>query len=256
MADSLGIVLPAYDPDVSRLRWYADAIEEQIGPAELLIEIDAPSPGVLERLADAPATVHASDRRRGKGAAITAGFERLETDRLAFADADGATPVADVERVVRGLDGADVSVGSRRHPDAGILTEQSIARKLLGDGFAWVARRLLPVKLYDYQCGAKAITAPAWRRIRNDLRRPGFAWDLEFVTLAYARGHEIAEVPITWEDQPNSKVDPIGTSLELGIALLRLRHRNKRIEGSRLHRLLDGQVTERDSARPLVDRDR
>jgi hypothetical protein len=161
MDGSIGVVVPAYDPDVDRLRTYLRTLEGTVAPDALRVELDAPAPETLARLADAPGTVNAVDRRRGKGAAIGDGFDALETDRLAFADADGSTPAASLLAVVRGLEGADLSVGSRRHPAATVSSHQGVLRRALGDGFAWLARRALPTELHDYQCGAKAIRADA-----------------------------------------------------------------------------------------------
>src|SRR6056297_2532231 len=101
---SLGVVIPAYKPDVDRLADYVDRIADRLGPATILIELDAPDPETVSALQSLPGAVDAVQRRRGKGAAITAGFESLETDLLLFADADDSTPVdslADIVEPVR-----------------------------------------------------------------------------------------------------------------------------------------------------------
>ena len=128
------------------------------------------------------------------------------------------------------FDDADLAVGSRRHPAATVIGHQTLARRFLGDGFAWLARRLLSAELYDYQCGAKAVTADAWRRIRDHLYEPDFAWDVELVAMAGALDCRVAEVPIEWEDRPGSTVDPVGTAVDLGQALLRARGRARRLQ--------------------------
>jgi hypothetical protein len=270
--DSVGIVVPAYDPDVERLVDYLHALRERLDPDELHVELDvrkttesssaahqnaarsedAGSPRVADRLREAGATVSVSAGRRGKGAAITAGFETLETDVLAFADADGATPANSLAEVVsRVTEGsADLAVGSRRHPDSDVQSHQTVVRRLLGDGFAWLAGALLTVDLYDYQCGAKAVTAGAWERVRGHLYEPGFAWDVELVAVAGALGCRVAEVPIAWEDQPGSTVSPVRTPFRLLGSLLRARHRAKRLGDSRLH---DAIADRRDGQVALVD---
>lgn len=240
MDRSVGIVIPAYLPDVERLTAYIDALQKQLEPAAIHVELDAPEPDVVGRLAEVPATVHSVADRRGKGAAITYGFEALETDVLVFADADGSTPPHSLADVVEPLlDGrADLSVGSRRHPDAIIESHQTYARRWLGDAFAWLARRLLDAKLYDYQCGAKAITRTAWVDVREHLYEPGFAWDIELIAMAAALNHRVVEVPITWHDQPDSTVSPVDTSIDLGRELLISRHRAKLLRNSSLHTAL------------------
>lgn len=232
MGESVGIVVPAYRPDPDRVARYVRSLREAFPDVAIRIELDAPDSGVPERLAALPATVATADRKRGKGAAVTAGFEALDADVLAFVDADGATAAADVAAVVDAVRDrrAALSVGSRRHPESVVERSQSRVRRALGGCFAWLARRWSTVPLYDYQCGAKAITADGWQTVRTDLYEAGFGWDVELVTMAGARGLEITEVPITWTDVPGSTVDATATAGELARALVRSGIRARRTD--------------------------
>ncbi|MFB6299117.1 MAG: glycosyltransferase [Halobacteriales archaeon] len=255
MSRSLGMVVPAYRPDVETLISYVDALETELSPRTIRIELDAPKSAVVDRLkaADLPATIHVADYRRGKGAAITYGFERLETDIRAFVDADGSTTVdsmADVVAAVRD-DGADLGVGSRRHPASTVRSHQTYARRWLGHGFAWLARQLLDAKLFDYQCGAKAIRASTWQAVRSHLYEPGFAWDVELIAMTAALGYTIAEIPIVWEDHPGSTVSAIDTPMALARGLLAARHRAKLLSDDPLHKAIESYRADEPA---LVDR--
>ena len=250
---SLGVVVPAYRPDVAQLRTYVRRIDEELDPESIVIEIDSPERETVATLRSTPARIDAVTRRRGKGAAITAGFERLETDVLLFADADGATPVeslVDIADSVR-LDTAGLAVGSRRHPAADIADEQTVLRQFLGDGFSRLAGTLLSVKLHDDQCGAKALDARAWDRIRDHLYEPGFAWDVELIAIAGAFDVPVVEVPIEWQDQPGSTVDPVQDSARMFRALLTSHHRAKQIAEDRFHTAIAARTPQ---ATPLVER--
>ncbi|WP_435076462.1 glycosyltransferase [Halococcus sp. AFM35] len=251
MQRSVGVVVPAYRPDVERLAEYVTAIAERLDPTAIRVELDVPQPGVVEALAPLPATVATAPYRRGKGRAITMGFEALDTDVMMFADADGSTPVDSLVSVVRPVeeDDADLAVGSRRHPEAHIARHRTFARRRLGDTFAWLARRLLDPQLFDYQCGAKAISRAAWEGVREHLYESGFAWDIELVAIAGALGQRIAEIPIEWHDQPDSTVSPLGTSVALARGLLAARHRAALIHENRLHGVIASQREEY----PLID---
>jgi glycosyltransferase involved in cell wall biosynthesis len=253
MTRSVGVVVPAYRPNVERLSSYVRSLDERLSPDAIRIELDAPEPDTVGALRSLPADVAVSPRRRGKGAAVTAGFEALDTDVLAFADADGSTPAESIAAVVAPVvsDEADVAVGSRRHPDADVASHQTFARRHLGDGFAWLARSLLDVELYDYQCGAKALTREVWTDARAHLYEAGFAWDIEFVAVAAALGHRVVEVPVRWEDQPGSTVSPVRTTLRLGRGLVVARHRARLLRDDRVHALIDAR---RGRRRSLVDR--
>jgi len=255
MSPTVGVVLPAYRPDMDQLGSYIAAIDDALAPETIVVELDAPRDGVPTQLRSLPVDVHTVPYRRGKGAAITAGFERLETDVLAFVDADGSTPVASLERILDPvIDGrTDLAVGSRRHPDATVATHQTFARRFLGDGFAWLAGQLLDARLYDYQCGAKAIDAAAWERVRDHLYEPGFAWDVELIAITAALDLRIEEVPIEWEDKPGSTVSPIRTSIDLLQALLTARHRSKQLRDDGFHTALAEHL---DEPTALIEKDR
>jgi hypothetical protein len=252
---TVGIAVPAFRPDVERLSSFVRALDDALCEPVVRIELDAARPSTVDALQDLPATVATAPERRGKGAAVTAGFEALadEVDVLAFADADGATPaesIADVvEPVVAGR--VDLAVGSRRHPDADVRSHQTYLRRWLGDGFAWLARRLLAVALTDYQCGAKAIRADTWRALRPHLYEPGFAWDVELVAMAGALDCSVEEFPVTWKDQPDSTVSPIRTPFELFRASLAVRHRAKLVADHPLHSAI---AARRDAPTALVER--
>jgi glycosyltransferase involved in cell wall biosynthesis len=255
MSRSVGVVVPAFHPDVEQLRAYVEAIDDNLSPATIVVELDAPRDGVAAVLADLPADIETVPYRRGKGAAITAGFERLDTDVYVFADADASTPVDSLDRIldrVRRGEG-DLAVGSRRHPDSVVTSHQTFARRFLGDGFAWLAGRLLAVDLYDYQCGAKAITADAWDQVRRHIYEPGFAWDVELVAMAGALDQRVVEVPIEWEDKPGSTVSPVRTSVALLRALLAARHRAKQLSDSRFHTAI---AARREDPTALVEQER
>jgi glycosyltransferase involved in cell wall biosynthesis len=257
---SAGLVIPVYRPALTQLTDYVRALDDQLGPETIRIELDDADREVANTLSDSDlprsVNVNSAPYRRGKGAAITAGFEALDTDILAFIDADGSTPVDSVREILAPLrnddrkESADLTVGSRRHPNAIVTRHQTHVRRRLGDAFALIARRLLDIDLYDFQCGAKALTTETWAAIRQYLYEPGFAWDIELVTVTAALDHTIEEVPIRWEDKDGSTVSPVRTPLAMGKGLLTAHHRARSLQNSRLHRVLD-----RDDESALIHRE-
>ncbi|WP_336330581.1 glycosyltransferase [Haloarcula sp. CGMCC 1.2071] len=232
-----GIIIPAYDPDILTLETYIDEIKTTLDPEIIRIEIDTPRQDHVDRLEEI-AEINVSTKRRGKGGAIMEGFDALDTDILAFVDADGSVPAQSLDDIVRQINEGtvDVSIGSRRHPSSHIVDHQTIVRRFLGDAFAFAAQKILPTQCRDYQCGAKAVNAEAWEAIGHHCYEPGFAWDLEFVSVAGSLGYGIAEVPVDWEDHPDSTVDPVSTSIELATALIDVKRRTDAIATSPRHR--------------------
>ncbi|MFC7131169.1 glycosyltransferase [Haloferax chudinovii] len=230
---SIGVIIPAYDPDILTLEQFVKNICQVIDPEVVRIEIDAPRQAHVDRLEEV-AEVNVSSGKRGKGSAIMEGFDAVDTDILAFVDADGSVPAPSLDNIIRQISQgtADVSIASRRHPSSHIVAHQTIVRRLLGDAFAFAARKMLPTQCRDYQCGAKAVRADAWEAVGHHCYEPGFAWDLEFVSVAGSLGYEIAEVPVDWEDHPDSTVSPISTSIELATALVDVKRRTDAIATS------------------------
>lgn len=258
MTRTVGIVVPAYRPDVSVLTDYLADLERELELDTIRVELDSPTGSTLEALRETRATINAVDHRRGKGAAITAGFEALTEDVLAFADADGSTPAESIRSVVETVESgsADLAVGSRRHPGADVRSHQTVLRQHLGDAFAWIARRFLGPNLRDYQCGAKAMTRETWLAIRDYLYEPGFAWDVEVIAMADAFGFDIAEVPVTWIDHPESTVTTTRAVPELLRALFATRRRATIVSDG----IADGtdavdEPTALNDERPLVERE-
>ena len=252
MVKSVGIVVPAYNPNVSQLSKYIHMIQDEIQPDNIIIEIDEPSQKTISRLDDLPARINPSSSRRGKGAAVTEGFQELDTDILAFVDADGSTPADELGRIIDSvrMEYSDIAIGSRRHPDSDVRSNQTIARKYMGDMFARLARSLLNAQLYDFQCGAKAISKDSWIKLRDELYEPGFAWDLELIAIAQTDNLLIDEIPIQWHDQPQSTVDPVQTSINMLWSLLIISHRIRLSKNSILYQKIAAIYA--GSRKPLI----
>ena len=72
-----------------------------------------------------------------------------------------------------------------------------------------------------------------------------------YTTLFRSLDHRIVEVPVAWEDHPESTVSPMQAVPELLTALFSARHRARRLAGHPLHTSIG---TPRDERPPLVDR--
>jgi hypothetical protein len=60
--------------------------------------------------------------------------------------------------------------------------------------------------MWDTQCGFKAFTAEAAERIFSKMRIDRWALDVEALSLAKKMGYKIKEIPVTWVNNPFSKV--------------------------------------------------
>jgi len=163
-------------------------------------------------------------QNRGKGAAVRRGMlESVGQVRL-FMDADHATHVCEVAKVLPVMAaGADVVVASRQHPDSDIAQHQSWLREHMGQGFNLLMRVMVGLDMQDTQCGFKAFTAEAAEAIFSRQQLDGFRFDVEALFLANALGLETVEIPVRWVNEPNSKVRMLMDPIKMFIDLMRIR---------------------------------
>jgi glycosyltransferase involved in cell wall biosynthesis len=165
---------------------------------------------------------------QGKGAAVKTGMLAARGDVLLFADADGATPIREERRLRLAIDaGADVAVGSRRIASADVRRDRDWKRAIAGSIFTRFARMLVPVSVGDTQCGFKMFRFDAAQRLFGRSRETGYLFDLELLKLADEMGFWIAEVPISWTEMPDGKLNMRREWRNILTGLCRLRKRFK-----------------------------
>lgn len=162
---------------------------------------------------------------KGKGAAVRRGMLEANGDIRLFMDADHSTGISEVSKVLAKIEeGADVVIASRQHPESQIVRHQSSLREFMGKFFNLIVRRMVGLTMLDTQCGFKAFTAVAAQEIFSRQQLDGFSFDVEVLVLAELLQLNVAEIPVSWENSPDSRVNIISDSLHMFIDLIRLRH--------------------------------
>ena len=72
---------------------------------------------------------------------------------------------------------------------------------------------MFATRIHDAQCGFKAVTADAARRLLPQVRDDGWFFDTELLLLAERNGLRIHEIPVDWVDDTDSRVDVGRTAL-------------------------------------------
>lgn len=170
-------------------------------------------------------------RNRGKGHAVRTGVANARGAFILFADADGATPIAEMERLEKALaDGAAVAIGSRALRAQGVAVAARPLRRIIGRTFHGLVQ-LLAVRGYrDTQCGFKLFRSDVAHDLFPRLRVDRFAFDVELLVAAGIRGHAVREVPINWIHQPGSRINLVTDSARMAFDLLGIRWRAVRGE--------------------------
>lgn len=182
------------------------------------------SAAIVERLAASePSLRLLRNDHRGKAYAVRTGVLAARGDYVIFADADLATPIHQVTKMLAAFEaGCDVAIGSREGYGAQRFDEPWL-RHFMGRVFSLVVRILVLGQHQDTQCGFKGFTRAAATDIFNSVRLYGpnaavlnapavTGFDVELLYLAHRKGYKVTEVPVEWHYGPGSKVNPLRDS--------------------------------------------
>jgi putative flippase GtrA len=215
------IVVPVFNeeidlaPSVRRLDEYLD---RQL-PFRTLITIadNASTDGtwqVATSLADELHRVRAVHLdAKGRGRALQHVWTGSSARVVAYMDVDLSTDLnALLPLVAPLLSGhSDVAIGSRLSRSSRVV--RGPKRELISRSYNLLLRTALHARFSDAQCGFKAMRIECARALLPHVRDTSWFFDTELLVLAERSGLRIAEIPVDWVDDPDSRVDIVGTAL-------------------------------------------
>jgi dolichyl-phosphate beta-glucosyltransferase len=235
----LSVIVPAYNEEarlgatlVAYLRYFRGRGES----FELLVVDDGSldrTTELVERVAtDAPEIrLIRLAENRGKGYAVRSGVVNARGRLVLFADADGATPAEEYQRLHVAIEnGADVAIGSRALSDQTVKVRTRVHRRVIGRAFHALVRLCGVHHVADTQCGFKLFRGPVAHSLFSRMRTNGFSFDVEVLLMARLGGFQITEVAVNWVHQPGSRISLVSDSLRMAWELVRIRARHRRGE--------------------------
>ncbi len=160
----------------------------------------------------------------GRGRALRTAWLESTADIVSYMDIDLSSDLSVLPHLIQQVaEGADIAVGSR-HLRASRVS-RSLHRSVLSLGYNLATRTVLGTRFSDAQCGIKALTTAAAHDLLPRVHNEGWFFDTELLALAEALGYQIAELPVTWTEDSDSRVRLLPTVLEdlAGLGRLRLR---------------------------------
>lgn len=229
----VSVIFPAYN-EVRRIAQTigeAQAYFERRGLAcEIIVAADGDD-GTRELAASMGLAVVGGVERRGKGRGIRQAIAMARGEVIGFVDADNKTPIDEFDKFEPWLaQGYEVVIGSRALRESKIERLQPLYRQVGSRGFSVFMHTVVGLPgIVDTQCGFKFFQ----RRVALDLfsrqRIDGYMFDVEILYLAQKAGYRIAQVPIRWRDDGDSRLVLLGGNFRNVIDIFRIRFGNTRL---------------------------
>ncbi len=210
----LDLVLPVYN-EVSALKPAIDCISRAMADQDFTWRIVVADNGstdgttaLAEELSRSRANVHCVHLdAKGRGRALRKTWSDTQSEFSLYMDVDLSTELAAIPKVLSLLqDGADLVTGSRLSPES--RTTRSLKREIISRGYNRLVRSVLRTRSFnDAQCGFKGIRVKTVRPLLSLVQNQDWFFDTELLVLAEYAGLSIRSLPVTWTDDPNTKVD-------------------------------------------------
>ena len=110
-------------------------------------------------------------------------------------------------------DGAGLATGRRL--GAGARVEQRrILREITSRGYNLLIALAFRPHFTDAQCGFKAISRQAAQQLLPQVENSAWYFDTELLLLAERHGFRVAQIPVHWVDDPDSRVNVTRTAMD------------------------------------------
>ncbi len=150
---------------------------------------------------------------KGRGRALQQVWASSQARVVAYMDVDLSTDLAALLPLVAPLlsGHSDVAIGSRLSRTARVV--RGPKREFISRSYNLLLRTTLRTGFSDAQCGFKAMRTEAAQMLLPHVKDTAWFFDTELLVLAERSGMRIAEVPVDWIDDPDSRVDILSTAV-------------------------------------------
>ena len=169
---------------------------------------------------------------RGKGSAVREAMLASEGDAVMFTDSDLAYGTDVIKRVADAFlenPECDLVLGSRNIDKDG-YDGYNLLRKIASKTYLKVLKTVGGLKISDSQCGCKAFTQRAAKRIFSHCEVNRFAFDFEAILIAEKCGYKIKEIPVKIVIHDDSKVRILRDSLKMLCDIMKMKKRISKLE--------------------------
>src|ERR1700678_2711681 len=149
----------------------------------------------------------------GRGRALRDIWLASDAPVLAYMDVDLSTDLTALLPLVAPLlsGHSDLAIGTRLARTSRVV--RGTKREFISRSYNVLLHGTLHTRFSDAQCGFKAIRREVAQQLLPLVEDSGWFFDTELLVLAERAGLRIAEVPVDWIDDPDSRVDIVATAV-------------------------------------------
>jgi glycosyltransferase involved in cell wall biosynthesis len=159
-----------------------------------------------------PVRVLRVEPQRGKGFAVRTGMLASQSAFVMFADSGLCVPFIYALRGMQLIQSGkcDIAHGSRKLEESVIHRPQPWHRRIISRVMRLIFIYGLGIpRLSDTQCGFKIYRGEIANTLYGSSRCNGFLFDIEIIVLAQQKGYRIAEFPLEWTADLDSRLSAI-----------------------------------------------
>lgn len=169
---------------------------------------------------------------RGKGSAVREAMLASEGDAVMFTDSDLAYGTDVIKKVADAFvenPECDLVIGSRNLDKDG-YDGYTLVRRVASKCYIGVLKLIGGLKITDSQCGCKAFSGKAAKRVFSNCTVNRFAFDFEAILIAEKCGYKIKEIPVKVINHGDSKVNVLRDSFKMIRDILKMKKRIKKLD--------------------------
>lgn len=237
MKNSIEITIPILNEEatlafqVRKMHSYIQENLRDIGPITIILADNGSTdstPDIARKLSIELSSVnYLRLEKRGVGLALKSSWGGSTADIVGYMDLDLATDLSHLRPALKSLilKEADIVTGSRLAKGAKVIGRTPL-RNLTSACFNYIVKLIFRTSFSDGMCGFKFLQRKILPHLMNcGAQSDGWFFATEVLVTGEHLKYKVLDLPVTWTDDPNSKVKIVKLSLEYLKAMIALRER-------------------------------
>jgi glycosyltransferase involved in cell wall biosynthesis len=162
---------------------------------------------IAERLAEEfPEVKYVHLDEKGRGRALKKAWAESDADIVSYMDIDLSTDLEALKPMIDAIkNGYKLGTGTRLSKES--KTKRGLKREFISRTYNLMVKMILNTKFTDAQCGFKAANKEYFTNLLPHLKDDEWFFDTELMTITEKLGNKIYEIPATWIEDKDSRVN-------------------------------------------------